>query len=240
MNDLPRPTPSPTRTPSKRSSTRSARRSPCRWKSVSVIPPGWPGVKPSLLVLEQLELVAVELEQRAQVDVVRRPGLLLARGDDLDQPFAIVLAVLPELVEPRLGHLQRRSAGTARARAPVVHEAAVGEVGRAGDDDAAAEDVRLAVQEALQVAADRDLVTSRSLARRSTCSAVSRGERETVAFGVELVLEVGEPLARVEPDRSAVRCGAAASGGSGSAPSRSRKRGRDSTTDGGLAGSRRD
>src|SRR4051812_9601277 len=47
---------------------------------------GLAGREAALLVPQQVELVAVELEQRAQVDLVGCPRLLLARGQDLDQP----------------------------------------------------------------------------------------------------------------------------------------------------------
>jgi hypothetical protein len=44
-----------------------------------------------LVVAEQVELVLVELEQGAEEDVVRGPGLRLAGGEDLDESLAIVL-----------------------------------------------------------------------------------------------------------------------------------------------------
>ena len=113
-----------------------------------------------VVVAEQIELVLVELEQSPEEDVVRSPGLRLARGEDLDEPLAVVLSVLEEIVEPALGLGDHARLVVAERELQVGEEAGLGEVGGAGDHALAAEQVGLAVQELVSEAAHRDRVSA--------------------------------------------------------------------------------
>jgi hypothetical protein len=148
-----------------------------------------------LVVAEQVELVLVELEQGPEEDVVRGPGLRLARGEDLDESLAVVLGVPEEVVEPALGRGDHARLVVAERELEVGEQAGLGEVGRAGDHALPAEQIGLAVEELVREAADRDRVAAQEGGEPADVAGGAYGEGERVAVGGELALEALEPLA---------------------------------------------
>ena len=148
-----------------------------------------------LVVAEQVELVLVELEQAPEEDVVRGPGLRLARGQDLDQSLAVVLGVSEEIVEQALGRGDDARLVVAERELEVGEETGLGEIGRSGDHALAAEQIGLAVEELFREAAHRDRVAAQEGGEPADVAGGAYGEGERVAVGGELALEALEPLA---------------------------------------------
>src|SRR5690349_9931442 len=129
---------------------------------------------------------------------MRRPGLGLTRSNYLDQPLAVILRLPPEGVEPglRLSHDSRLV--LSNSQLAVVHEAAVGEVGRACDHTLAAEEVGLAVQKALEVAADLHGVAAQQTGQPQHLLGGLAREGQRVALVGKLTLEILEPAPGLE------------------------------------------
>jgi hypothetical protein len=91
--------------------------------------------KPPVLLLQLADLGAVELEQNAQEDLIRREGRenLLVERRQVDR-----IGLVPQRIEPGAGLLDDRIVVSSEIELQVAVEATICEVGRARNDACAA------------------------------------------------------------------------------------------------------